>query len=896
MGVKPNDNDNPDNNYVFTRKAGRSIIERRPVFAPDGESVLLIVENLVRVYNIQTGDCSRTLETETPVRELVAVQFPENEEYNLYGCSNSGCVTIWTWENGAVLREINLQLPEEMKIMTFDLLDSNECFITAFRPYNRNLYLATYSVKTGNLIHEYIDTSPFYYNIVRVAVGWCYGDRFAAIVNGTARVYIQNLYQPHVRTEIVNHNKFRILSVAAHYNDNAIAVTDAFGRVTIFRGNLYDYRNVAREVLHWHFLPPLAVCFSVQGNYVMSGGMEKVLVKWTLGHLANKANEKIFIPRLPGMIRFITANSSHVAITLTNNSVVIASAQLRVLSTLLECGGLSPVARAINTALVYHRPLDALLMSGRTGHLQLYSTASDKVLYNIDITEINSTPSERKNLLPLETEITCVTVSGNGTWLVTSEYRNDGITYPEEKLKFWLAQKKNPSPFKLNTCVNLSHGGCNVVSLALNFRGHFCVSAGTDQKIRIWKRESTILPHKKIITWSCVTACYYSSGTAQFLSHNILNNFKIGEKVDKGRVETMPYLTEVGRDDDIIGRILNIHREHSFFNRRMINDSVERHDEFSMGGVAISQDGSLIAAWFGCKLTLWDSHLCSLRSTLTHPALRPKGMQVQFGSNDAAHYLVCTTERCLAVWSLLSLTVKWYVQLHPTCLAADPASNKMAITTVNNDVYIFTPHSSTPLMVHKGLLDPRSGVFRQCTFAAAAKDHVRLYVMRNNSEIYCLEPAQSDEGRLEAISRRNMPASKFGALLAEHRVSEVLGARPAQLQPDDLLSLGRNVISQFLSAAPHMMPPMSLLCTPILEHISGQKVSEAAEEEEEIEEMDVDPQSSDDEEVDKKLDIPPSPKIAELWTPNYEEVKEKRLKKILNEPFLDLHDSQTIFE
>lgn len=95
----------------------------------------------------------------------------------------------------------NLQLPDEMKIMTFDLLDCNECFITAFRPYNRNLYLATYSVKTGCIVHEYMETSPIYYNIVRVAVGWCYGDRFAAIINGTARVYIQNLYQPHVKTE-----------------------------------------------------------------------------------------------------------------------------------------------------------------------------------------------------------------------------------------------------------------------------------------------------------------------------------------------------------------------------------------------------------------------------------------------------------------------------------------------------------------------------------------------------------------------------------------------------------------------------------------------------------------------------------------------------------------------
>lgn len=39
MGVKPNNEDKPDTNYIFSRKAGRSIIERRPVFSPDGEYV-----------------------------------------------------------------------------------------------------------------------------------------------------------------------------------------------------------------------------------------------------------------------------------------------------------------------------------------------------------------------------------------------------------------------------------------------------------------------------------------------------------------------------------------------------------------------------------------------------------------------------------------------------------------------------------------------------------------------------------------------------------------------------------------------------------------------------------------------------------------------------------------
>lgn len=58
---------------------------------------------------------------------------------------------------------------------------------------------------------------------------------------------------------------------------------------------------------------------------------------------------------------------------------------MHVTSTILECGGLSSMTRALSSSLVYHKPLSALIMPGRTGHLQLYSTTTDKVLYNVSI-------------------------------------------------------------------------------------------------------------------------------------------------------------------------------------------------------------------------------------------------------------------------------------------------------------------------------------------------------------------------------------------------------------------------------------------------------------------------------------------------------------------------------
>lgn len=92
-----------------------------------------------------------------------------------------------------------------------------------------------------------------------------------------------------------------------------------------------------------------------------------------------------------------------------------------------------------------------------------------------------------------------------------------------------------------------------------------------------------------------------------------------------------------------------------------------------------------------------------------------------------------------------------------------------------------------------------------------------------------------------------------------------------------------------------MVPPVSLLCTSFLQSISGQQQPEESVEEQESQ-MDVELNSSDDETEDSpKLNGPYAPKTTQLWTPNYEGVKEKKLKKILKEPFLDLQTTQAMF-
>lgn len=88
-----------------------------------------------------------------------------------------------------------------MQVLTFNLVDSNECFIIALEPNSNHLHLGTYSVKNGGLLYEYNDLKLQYFNIIGVSLGWCNGDRFAAITNGTRTLYVQNLYKPHLKME-----------------------------------------------------------------------------------------------------------------------------------------------------------------------------------------------------------------------------------------------------------------------------------------------------------------------------------------------------------------------------------------------------------------------------------------------------------------------------------------------------------------------------------------------------------------------------------------------------------------------------------------------------------------------------------------------------------------------
>lgn len=72
------------------------------------------------------------------------------------------------------------------------------------------------------------------------------------------------------------------------------------------------------------------------------------------------------------------------------------------------------------------------------------------------------------------------------------------------------------------------------------------------------------------------------------------------------------------------------------------------------GGATLSGDGSVAAAWFGARLTLWDTLEGKQKASLAHPALRPQGKLVEFGRGHHMHY-VCI----YLVYEIMSLFTKY---------------------------------------------------------------------------------------------------------------------------------------------------------------------------------------------------------------------------------------------
>ncbi|XP_074856825.1 WD repeat-containing protein 75 isoform X2 [Carettochelys insculpta] len=283
--------------------------------------------------------------------------------------------------------------------------------------------------------------------------------------------------------------------VACHPKEDCIASGHKDGKIRLWR-NFNHKREYTFSTLHWHHDVVMDVAFSVEGNSLLSGGVESVLVQWRDGSDCKKE----FLPRLGSTIEHISVSpdGTFYCTSHTDNKITIVHSNLRV-SAVIQ--GLVK-GSDVKTGLVVDPRTKALVLNGKPGHLQFYCLQTDKQLYNLDIVQ-----QEYIHQVGLhQTELVKAAFNTQGSWLATVEQREDKEIELELQMKLWNYDEQTQS-FTLNTRINMPHEA-HITALCFRDTDELedatptLVTAGKDGRFKVWMLVNDSA-EKPSMSWSC---------------------------------------------------------------------------------------------------------------------------------------------------------------------------------------------------------------------------------------------------------------------------------------------------------------------------------------------------------------------------------------------------------
>ncbi|QIW95404.1 hypothetical protein AMS68_000922 [Peltaster fructicola] len=287
------------------------------------------------------------------------------------------------------------------------------------------------------------------------------------------------------------------------------------------------------QQLHWHRNTVAAVKFSPDGNYIISGGSETVLVMWQLA-----TGHKSFLPNLTSPIERIAVNAAgnRYNLRLGDNSIMVLSTTE--LKPVANFAGLQMSTTQRCTAILHPKQPDRLLLSAAESQrarsrafLQTYDMGSDKhvsrqALTRNNVTDLKDSP-EHMPILPPDVER--LAVSNDGSWLATLDtwtpphrdlvyLATDELMTDEDKavrtevhLKIWRWNALS-NEWMLNSRMDQPHSHgfvpAKVFKILSDTTKPGFVTVGEDSAVRIWRprrktRAGLVSETDEEIEWVC---------------------------------------------------------------------------------------------------------------------------------------------------------------------------------------------------------------------------------------------------------------------------------------------------------------------------------------------------------------------------------------------------------
>ncbi|XP_014214373.1 WD repeat-containing protein 75 [Copidosoma floridanum] len=753
--------------FILKRKGGGSIIDQKPLFSGDGETLYVVWKHAIRAYSTTTSDFVK--EFELADHKIIGITLSPENSSTLIGCTDNGELIYWNCHNGLITMKTKCSISKckddvTKKIKTFHIVnytaDSKKSVLNACissitkRKKHITLSVELFDLKIGDVVLRR-DIEHFNEDYCIDIVG-NYGENLICIGQESFLYIFSPLHKLSYNRQKAGR---KITCICGHPEEESVATGDISGRVLVWRN--ISQLNTVRATYHWHTLPVTDITFSKSGGYMYTGGDECVLVKWLLANPENKS----FLPRLPAAIRHLTIapENIYIAVSTADNGITIVNSEKKLIAVIQNfTWGVSSSSKGPFPAGLHVDPrTNSLVLNSRTGHIQFFNTHTKSLLYNMNITDQNIITRERNTTLT-NTEVIKVAINVNGSWLATiEEWKDDSISHFEIRLKFW---KYNVSKqcFTLNTSIEYPHEvGVNALKFrpksSLGNDEEYAISVGQDEKFKLWYLTDSEYNESK--HWRCHSFGFYRKLPA----------------LDAG----------------------------------------------------FSTDGSLVGVSFDSTLTLWDPETNELKNSLSYCLYPQPITRVEFGKQEACHLVVTASAEHLAVWDLFSLSVKWSVPINVTTLTADPLSVYMAVFTIENTLIVFSPRGTEIVYKREKVVENDDSILDACFVPniqanenAKWQSKSSLYFINSSQELLALETKSESSIALENLSvNRDLPITAFSRILPAEKISNV--EKSISYVHDYLKTTNKGIGEMLLTTPAHTLPPMRMLCMPYLLALVG---------------------------------------------------------------------------
>lgn len=302
-------------------------------YSPDSRTCFVLLTRQIRVYTSSTRQCIRTIDLQNL---HLADAFIDPVDPRIWLFSNDGLLTPISWDGPSSSQNslsLHLSVVSVLDItpLSFYVVARDQSVLSAMHIYHID---RASLAKTLLAVIDDVVTFASSFNKHKIAfissnhkaLLFDMSPAFAAFeVTNQPTLSSTTSEEPTasppadlvLAPETIPFSYRSAITALAVSNDSVVAIGTAAGPIQLLYGGLTSAKP--QRILKWHVDQVKSLCFSADDAYLVSGGLEKVLVFWQLE--TGKTN---FLPRLTGTIEKVSIDNNrpeHYTLLMRTSSV-----------------------------------------------------------------------------------------------------------------------------------------------------------------------------------------------------------------------------------------------------------------------------------------------------------------------------------------------------------------------------------------------------------------------------------------------------------------------------------------------------------------------------------------------------------------------------------------------